>query len=1222
MILPLRDAHDARLVGGKAVNLARLLNAGFAVPDGFVITTPAFIAAISADGHLPTAVPTELAAHIAEHYRTMGSPTVAVRSSATAEDMADASMAGQYETLLDLQGEDAVIAAVAHCWRSIDTPRTRSYLASKNIPLSDVAMAVVVQRLVPADVAGVLFTVNPRSGKTDEMLIEASWGLGEAVVSGKVQPDTLVVERATGVVRHAVIADKAIWIAAGAHSEHAVTADRRRAPCLDAQQVDALRRLGEQVERHFGSPQDLEWAIHAGQLFLLQSRAITTMGAAAAVQERCAAERATLSAALAAGRGPWVRHNLSETLPQPTPLTWSLMSRFMSGDGGFGALYREMGFTPSPTVCRDGFLTLIAGRIHLDLAVGPELFGAGYPFTYDLALLRANPDAAQDPPTVPRGGIGERLAAAKLLTAVDARITALAVDEDRRLREQTIPAFTAWIADERALPLAALTNAALLTCWQRRAHEVLDVFAPRSLMPSVITATLMARLRAFTDQHCWDRDPVALAELLSAGGEANCTVRATAQLREVASGCLSMDSWLKDHGHRAPAEFDLATPRWHERPQQALALGAHLTGGADPLTLHGEHIAAAERAAAELRLRLSLRDQRELDTLLAQIHRYLRWREDGKHWLMLGYELLRAVALEAGRRLNVGDGIFLLTSEEFAQALATGYAPLALIDERRAQRAVDAKLHLPALITHNDLPTLGQAPPPTLTRTQAGGDHLPAFVISAGHCRGPARIVLTPESAGELGSGYILVCPSTDPSWTPLFVNAAGLVLERGGALSHGAVVARELGIPAVVLADATTLLREGEALMVDGNDGAIRRGADLVAPASATNIATAHLTRTQLPPPVGRREHVSARWRNLLLVLWAGIFAAIFLLPPEQLYAPIIRGFDAVLWPLVLAIGMPGVVATVSVVMAVLVMAVQRVTTDNARLLVAKERAARLRTEAMALPTDSPRRAALLSAASPVQWRIMGASFVPLAVLLGPMILSVCWLMDRCDHPNDRPGVEATLRVLVDGDATAPITLSAVDADAGLRLDEQTPATQSVPPIRATLMQLRQRWSESDPPTTDVAWEVRAAAASARAATLADLDGYLAAPVEDQLLVWKLTTPSTPGRYRIRLSNGSTAPAIEVPLVLGDSAPGEPLTLVPSGKFQGWRQIIHPPAGPFHEVMVVISDPHQTASSAEKPFFQPFRALGWNWDTGWILLYLATYLPAMFAARWLLRVA
>lgn len=1217
MIIPLRESHDARIVGGKAVNLARLLSAGFPVPDGFVITTRAFAAAMTA-GSLPTAVPAGLAAQIADHYRALGSPTVAVRSSATAEDLADASMAGQYETLLDIQGDTAVIDAVAHCWRSIDTPRTRSYLASKGIPLSDVAMAVVVQRLVPADVAGVLFTVNPRSGLGDELLIEASWGLGESVVSGKVQPDTLVVERTTGVVRHAMIADKATWFAAGAHGERVVSDDRRRVPCLDAQQVDALRRLGDQVERHFGSPQDLEWAFHAGQLYLLQSRAITTIGAAAAAHERWAHERAALSTELAAGRGPWVRHNLSETLPQPTPLTWSLISRFMSGDGGFGALYREIGFEPSPTVCRDGFLRLIAGRIHLDLALGPELFFSGYPFDYDLELLRINPDAAQDPPTIARGTLTEQLACTRKLAAVDARITALAVDTDQRLMRETIPAFTTWIARERQIDLTVLDNTALMTCWQQRAEEVLDRFAPQSLMPSVITATLMTRLRAFTQQHSWDIDPLALADLLSGGGEANCTVRSTAQLRDVAAGRLGLDAWLQQHGHRAPGEFDLATPRWRERPQQVLALAAHLTDGVDPLDLHGDHDAAAQSAASTLRLRLSASEAREFDALLALVHRYLRWREDGKHWLMLGFEQLRLVALEAGRRLHVGDGFFMLTSEEFAQALTSGYAPLALIEQRRAQRAFEAKLHLPALITSAELPKLGQAPARVASAT-TDGDHLPAFVISAGVCRGPARIVLTPESAGDLGSGYVLVCPSTDPSWTPLFVNAAGLVLERGGALSHGAVVARELGIPAVVVAEVTTLLSEGEPLVVDGNQGAIHRGAALGAPV-AIPTTMLKLTHAQVPPPVGRRERVSARWRNLLLFLWAIVFAVIFLLPPEQLYTPIIRGFDALLWPLVPLIGLPGVVAGVSVVMAVLVMVVQRVSTDNRRLLVAKERAARLRSEAMTLPTDSPRRAALLRTAAPVQWRIMGASFVPLAVLLGPMIMSVCWLMDRCDHPNERPGIEATLRVLVDGDAIAPITFS---ADAGMHLDEQTPAIQAVPPIRATLVSLRQRWSQSDPPAADVAWEVRAAAASARTATLADLDAYLSEPLAEQLLVWKVTTPTMPGRHFVRLSTGTPPHVVDIPLVLGATMPGEPLTFIPDGKFQGWRQIIRPADSPIHEVMVVTSDPGKTAAASEPPpFCRPFSALGWNWDMGWIMLYLLTYLPAMFLARWLLRVA
>ncbi|MBA3937164.1 MAG: hypothetical protein H0X38_06870, partial [Planctomycetes bacterium] len=271
-------------------------------------------------------------------------------------------------------------------------------------------------------------------------------------------------------------------------------------------------------------------------------------------------------------------------------------------------------------------------------------------------------------------------------------------------------------------------------------------------------------------------------------------------------------------------------------------------------------------------------------------------------------------------------------------------------------------------------------------------------------------------------------------------------------------------------------------------------------------------------------------------------------------------------------------------------------------------------------LPAGQPRRAMLLAAAAPVQWRLLGASFVPLAVLLGPMIMSVCWLMDRCDHPNERPGVEVTLRVQVDGDATAPLTMS---ADDGILLDEQTPATQSLPPIRATLDGLRQRWARAEPPAADTPWEVRAAALGARAATLADLDAYLAAPLEQRLLVWKVTTPPTAGRHLVRIATGNPPQVVEVPLVLGDASPGEPLTFVPSGKFQGWRQIISWNHQPIHQVMVVAGDPGKSAASAgSTAFFQPFRALGWQWDGGWIGLYLLAYLPAMFAARRLLRVA
>src|SRR3954469_19616272 len=206
---PLAECRDKSLAGGKAVNLGVLLRAAFIVPDGFCVTTDAYRYWA---GTRSQEIPSDLVDDILRAYRAMGSPPVAVRSSATAEDMSEASMAGQYDTFLDIADEDSLLNRVRCCWASLDSPRTRAYLKEHGIELSHVAMAVVVQRLVPSDVAGVLFTANPQTGSKNEMLVEASWGLGEAVVSGLVQPDVLRIDSQTGRVVHARIADKQVQI--------------------------------------------------------------------------------------------------------------------------------------------------------------------------------------------------------------------------------------------------------------------------------------------------------------------------------------------------------------------------------------------------------------------------------------------------------------------------------------------------------------------------------------------------------------------------------------------------------------------------------------------------------------------------------------------------------------------------------------------------------------------------------------------------------------------------------------------------------------------------------------------------------------------------------------------------------------------------------------------------------------------------------------------------
>ncbi|HZK80012.1 MAG TPA: PEP/pyruvate-binding domain-containing protein, partial [Humisphaera sp.] len=590
--LGLADCRDNALVGGKAASLGRLVRAGFPVPDGFVLTTIAYRSAqkessgSATNGH---AIPHEMAREILAEYRHIGRGPVAVRSSATAEDMAGASMAGQYETFLDIEGDAALLDVVERCWASLHSPRILAYLKAHDIDPSRVAMAVVIQRLVPADVAGVLFTVNPQTAAHREMLIEASWGLGESVVSGRVQPDVLRIDRETGRVLAATISEKHLTLAAGVREEREVEESRRRQPCLRGADVHQLWRLGREVSDYFGKPQDIEWAIHNSQLYLLQSRAITTLDDAEAQEEILHATRKQLRERVAAGHGPWVVHNLAETLPHPTPLTWSVIRHFMTGAGGFGLMYRQVGFDPSPAALRDGFLDLVAGRIYMDASLAPEMFFENFPFAYDLAELKRSPDASQSPPTVPKGSFKEKMAAARKLGGVNATLQQLSADLDRRLNNEIFPAFAAWCAKEKQRDLAALTSAQLVDLWREREKAVLDEFAPQSLLPSLIVGMALADLRAILQELFWDEDPDALSQFISSGGPPNRTVTADAELFDAAKNGHPLEKWIADHGHRAAGEFDLAAPRWREQPSFVRDMAARLSTGDGPLIRHERH---------------------------------------------------------------------------------------------------------------------------------------------------------------------------------------------------------------------------------------------------------------------------------------------------------------------------------------------------------------------------------------------------------------------------------------------------------------------------------------------------------------------------------------------------------------------------------------------------------------------------------------------------------
>jgi pyruvate,water dikinase len=625
-------------------------------------------------------------------------------------------------------------------------------------------------------------------------------------------------------------------------------------------------------------------------------------------------------------------------------------------------------------------------------------------------------------------------------------------------------------------------------------------------------------------------------------------------------------------------------------------MSARLAGESSLLELHSRRQTEAADVLKKLRQALSPELGEELKRRVELACRYVRFREDGKHYLMQGYAQLRAVALEFGRRLEIGADVFLLESAEMVEALLTGFVPLDRISHRRFLRSAEEALSLPRVIEQQDLARLGVAVVAPDASCWA------AHPLSPGNCTGTARIVHSPESAGDLGKNYVLVCSSTDPSWTPLFVGASGLILERGGALSHGAIVARELGLPAVVLEQATQLFESGETLTVDAYGGQVIRGAGS-RDAPALSEVNPRIERALQPPPVGRRERASARRGLLVSVLWGVLLLAVWLLPAHVLQDRLFALLDVVLWPLVPRLGMPGTVAVIAAFFAIVPLLLQKHCTDNPRLVTARDRAARLRKRAAQLPKDSARRQAMEQLASPVTVRVLKAAMTSLAFVLGPMMLVFLWLPARLDPAswNAAPGQMVTVLAEVSGDWLEPLTLT---APAALQLDPLTPATQSVPPIRATLEELRAEWSQRAS-TEGYPWELQAAADHVHDVMLGSLDTYLAGEIPAQKLSWTMNVPAeAAGHYLLKLEGDDILPT-ELTLAFGNSQPPVPVETTSE-------------SGPVHSLKAIYPRPLRKLM-----FWSPLQAVGGPaWDFGWLGVYLLAYLPTMALGKKLLHVA
>ncbi len=871
LIVDLADlsAGDLAEAGGKAANLGELIRFGFDVPAGFCVTTAAYrravrqtsVAAGSAvDGPaaraavLAASFPADVAEAVRGAYLSLGSDVaVAVRSSATAEDLPGASFAGQQDTYLNVVGIDDVQGAIHRCWASLWTDRAISYRAAQGVDGAGIALAVVVQRMVDASVAGVLFTADPVTGRRHQAVIDAAPGLGEAVVSGAVDPDHFTVDTDTGTVlerRH------------GAGAEF----------CLTNRQVVELAQLGRRVELAFGAPQDIEWALDADSTAfrLTQSRPITTLFPLPRRRKALPDREVRVYFCVSLAQG---LHRPITPLGIATfrvlgsaflGLAGSPPTRTVDGPGGF-AVAAERVFVDATPVLRSRIGRHIAPRL-LDIMEARS--------AVVIRRLFDDPRFAVQPGSVRRAAPAmagvmrrTRLPLTFLLSLASPRLARRRIDrmlDDLHHRPisgthgthgmhgtvaERVAGVTAFLAG--ALPLAPKVLPAAAA-----GFAALNL-AGRLLPPSdredlqVVRRSLPHNVTTEMDLELWQvaveaqRDPMSATALRDETPAALVVQHRSGTLPPALQQ--SITDFLTRYGHRAVAEIDLGLPRWSEDPAHLFGvLAGYLlhqnelrSGGGDETTSPEAHFAAGATAAEEMIERLAGRAREAgrlgrvravaVRLLLRRGRDLIGLRETPKFLMITAFGRARHALLEIADDLVLAGALDDRSDVNFLDfdeiiAASTGIAVRDRIALRRATyRAELDRRHIPRVLLSDG------TEPEAMNLADFTADHtadpnaLTGTPASAGVVTATARVVLDPVDA-RLQPGEILVAPSTDPGWTPLFLTAGGLVMEMGGSNSHGAVVAREYGIPAVVgVAGATARIVTGMQVTVDGASGVVR---------------------------------------------------------------------------------------------------------------------------------------------------------------------------------------------------------------------------------------------------------------------------------------------------------------------------------------------------------------------------------------------------------------
>ena len=872
-VISLQDIKEANrpLVGQKASGLAAMIRAGLNVPPGFCISAQAYREHLASCGLGPVMenllseinqasreeklsilralrstiisepLTKELQAEVKRHLRASNAP-VAIRSSSTAEDLPGHSFAGQYDSYLGITNLVGCLEAVARCWASIWSERAFDYRERNGLGHLRLEMAVIVQELVAAEVSGVLFTVDPVGGHGNSMIVESVFGLGETLVSGKTAPDRFVLNGDSLVVISKHISEKrieSIVQPGGSVAERHLEPPRSTQQSIDESEARRLAEAGKEVAAAFGGPQDVEWSIRNGIIYLLQSRPISALPTGKSWEDRQV----------------WSNLNAGEVLPDVvTPASWSLAQAliFKIFSSIFGRLGMDFGDNP--------LIGQVAGRAYFNLN------------TLTGAMCRV--------PGMRKMDIGVALGEAEDLKKVsipEEDIPDLHFSLTRAILK--IPAFIAWFYSNsfmngerflaelegrldgvRCLELACLRDAELL----EKMHYVLDGLSETDSLIGIAARGIYEFMTLDKICHKWldGREGINANQLCSGmagmdSAEAGLELWKLAlfihespeleravlsgddfetcreKMSETKSGKDFLAAWeafMKRHGHHARGELEIFNARWSEDPDGVLEMvRAYLEGmeAIDPVANLRDNAHERRRMTRRCRELLKNPVKRGLfDYYLNQAQRGLVLRENMKSEAVRCMAFIRFELLELGKRLaergitDAEDDIFFLDIAEMESVFRDGPAPD--IKEVIAARRLDYERNM--LITPPKI-VCGRFDPGNFEPDEVDLNRkvLRGLAVSPGVVTGPARVMLRSDN-GRVLPGEILVAPFTDPGWTPHFLTAAGIIMDLGGLLSHGSIVAREYGIPTVVnVGPATRIIKTGQRIEVDGTNGIVR---------------------------------------------------------------------------------------------------------------------------------------------------------------------------------------------------------------------------------------------------------------------------------------------------------------------------------------------------------------------------------------------------------------